>query len=368
MGDGAPPESRVDPGFWAGRRVFVTGHTGFKGSWLSLWLRHMGAEVAGYALAPPSDPNLFSLADVADGIIDHRADVRDLDTLSAAMRDHAPEVVFHLAAQALVRPSYDDPVETFSTNVMGTVNVLEAARSIGSLRAVVVITSDKCYENREHDRGYAETDAMGGHDPYSSSKGCAELVTASFRNSFFSTNRNAASIATARAGNIIGGGDWGTDRLIPDLMRAFAAGEEALIRYPDAIRPWQHVLDPTAGYLTLAQRLCESGPEFGEGWNFGPPPESERPVRHLVETMSTLWGDGAGWTLDSAETPHEAGYLKLNVTKSRARLGWRARLDLAGALEQTVAWYKGLADGGSARALTLQQIENYASDAPDAEG
>ncbi|GAB6052323.1 CDP-glucose 4,6-dehydratase [Magnetospira thiophila] len=349
---------RVDPTFWQRRRVLVTGHTGFKGSWLALWLDLMGAEVRGFALAPPSEPNLFTLAGVQDCLEHVHGDLRDLESISRAVREFRPEVVLHLAAQALVRPSYDDPVGTFGSNIMGTVHLLDAVRQCDSVRAVVVVTSDKCYDNQEWDWGYREIDPMGGHDPYSSSKGCAELVAAAYRDSFFIPGGRVA-LASARAGNVIGGGDWGLDRLVPDMVRAFASGETLRIRYPDAIRPWQHVLEPTSGYLLLAQHLVTDGAAFAQGWNFGPGPDSERPVRHLVERGVDLWGAGADWATENQPQPHEAHFLKLDTSKARGRLGWSPRLDLERSLTQTFQWYRAWRDGADLAALTRQQIKDF---------
>ena len=348
--------------FWRDKRVLLTGHTGFTGSWLALWLEEMGARVTGLSLDPPSQPNLFSLARVAEGIDHHHCDLRDLAASRTVVAEARPEIVFHLAAQALVRASYADPVGTLATNVLGMAHLLECCRGVAGLRAVVVVTSDKCYENREWDRPYAEGDAMGGHDPYSASKGAAELVTAAYRQSFFNPERHGEhgiGLATARAGNIIGGGDWGADRLLPDMIRAFEAGETVAIRYPAAVRPWQHVLDPLAGYLGLAERLWTDGPGYSEAWNFGPPPGNERPVRELVEKSTALWGAGAAWERDGRAAPHEAGFLKLDCAKAEARLGWRGRLDLDAALSLTLDWYKDQAGGGDARAMTCQQIRDF---------
>ncbi|MCB9987188.1 MAG: CDP-glucose 4,6-dehydratase [Rhodospirillales bacterium] len=352
----------VNAEFWRGRRVFLTGHTGFKGGWLSLWLRHMGAEVTGYALAAPGEPNLFTVADVARDMNSITGDVRDAAVLARAMRDARPEIVIHMAAQSLVRLSYAQPVETYATNVMGSVHLFEAVRASPGVRAVVNVTSDKCYENREQDYAYREDDAMGGFDPYSSSKGCAELVSAAYRNSFFPVAdyaRHGVAVATARAGNVIGGGDWAVDRLIPDMVRAFGAGEAVVIRAPDAVRPWQHVLEPLAGYLTLAQALYASGPEFAQGWNFGPDAQDARPVGYIVEKMAGLWGDGATWTLDARAQPHEAHLLTLDSGKAHEKLGWRGVWTLDAALERIVAWHKAHLAGADMRARTLGDIDAY---------
>lgn len=342
--------------FFHGKKVFLTGHTGFKGSWLTLWLRQLGAEVTGYALAPNTRPSLFELARVGEGITSHIADIRDLPTLQTALQQARPDIVIHMAAQPLVRESYRNPVDTYATNVMGTVHLLEAVRHTPGIRAVVNVTTDKCYENREWHWGYREDEPMGGHDPYSNSKGCAELVTAAYRNSFFSAS---TALATVRAGNVIGGGDWAEDRLIPDILRAISEGLPVMIRNPHAIRPWQHVLEPLSGYLRLAQRLCEDGPTHAEAWNFGPLDDDARPVRWIVEYLARAWGDGAQWEQDTGEHPHEATYLKLDCSKARARLGWRPRWDLAEALDRILAWQRAYLNGADLRQVTLQQIADY---------
>jgi CDP-glucose 4,6-dehydratase len=348
--------------FWKGKRVLVTGHTGFKGSWLSLWLQRLGAEIVGYALQPPSQPNLFEIARVAEGMSSLTGDIRDLSHLTAAMRDYRPQIVIHMAAQALVRPSYQDPVETYSTNIMGTVNVLEAVRHVGGVKVMVIVTSDKCYENKEWVWGYRESEPMGGHDPYSSSKGCAELITSAYLRSLFSKSdyaRHGVALASARAGNVIGGGDWAQDRLIPDVMRAFLASRPVRIRYPQAIRPWQHVLEPLAGYLVLCQRLWEAGPAYAEAWNFGPHDQDARPVVQVVDRLSELWGNGAAWEPDDDPHPHEAHHLKLDCSKAITRLGWRSRWGLEQALEATVAWYRVYQEGLEMRDFTLSQVSAY---------
>jgi CDP-glucose 4,6-dehydratase len=346
--------------FWAGKTVLVTGHTGFKGAWLALWLASLGARVAGYALKPPSDPSLWQLVEGKAGIDSTIADVRDRGRLSQTIRSFQPEIVFHLAAQSLVRPSYEDPVDTYATNVMGTVNLLEAVRHAAGIRAVVNVTSDKCYQNLETGQAYREDDPMGGRDPYSSSKGCAELVTMAYRASFFG-NPDAPAVASARAGNVIGGGDWAVDRIVPDMVRATAAGKAVLVRNPRAVRPWQHVLEPLCGYLQLAERLCSAPREFAEGWNFGSNEEDAVPVETIVASVARLWGPPASWTAAKGSHPHEANFLKLDSAKARTRLGWRTRLRLQTALEWTVEWYKKQAKGADARELTLAQIERYMS-------
>lgn len=350
--------------FWQGKRVLLTGHTGFKGSWLSLWLQSMGAHVIGYALAPSNKPNLFDVAETGKGMTSIIGDIRDLEHMRSVFNEHKPEVVFHMAAQALVRYSYVEPVETYSTNVMGTVNLLEAVRSTDSVRAVVNVTSDKCYENREWAWAYRENEAMGGYDPYSNSKGCAELVTAAYRNSYFHPEKyqeHGISLASARAGNVIGGGDWAEDRLIPDMIRAIAKGESVGIRNPNSIRPWQHVLEPLSGYLLLAQKLFEEGTTYAEGWNFGPNDEDAKPVQWIVESLTQAWGDEASWMLDDASHPHEAHYLKLDCSKAKARLKWQPRWRLTEAIEKICIWHKAQLTGADMQAMCLHQIKQYES-------
>ena len=347
---------------WRGRRVFVTGHTGFKGSWLCLLLEELGARVSGYALPPPTDPSLFDAAGLGGTVNSAIGDVRDYDALLAAMRAAAPEVVFHLAAQPLVRYSYAHPIETYATNVMGTVHVLEAARALGSVRAIVAVTSDKCYENREWVYPYRETDPMGGHDPYSSSKGCSELVIAAYRASYFPPARLAehgTAVASVRAGNVIGGGDWALDRLIPDIVRAFEAGESPSIRSPGSVRPWQHVLEALAGYLDIAERLLAGEARFADAWNFGPAEEDTQPVAAIVNRTAQAWGAESRWRDWRGDIPHEAGLLKLDCSKARAELGWRPTLTLDGAIESIVAWHKAVAAGEPAREVTLRQIRDF---------
>ena len=348
----------MNPAFWSGKRVFVTGHTGFKGSWLCLWLQSLGAEITGYALAPPTQPSLFEQARVNAGMRSILADIRDLPTLQQALQAARPEIVIHMAAQPLVRYSYRNPVETYVTNVMGTVHLLESVRNTPEVRAVVNITTDKCYENREWVWGYRENEALGGHDPYSSSKGCAELVTAAYRNSFFHTPGSAA-LATARAGNVIGGGDWADERLIPDILRAFERQQPVRIRNPHAIRPWQHVLEPLSGYLALAERLYEQGPTFAEAWNFGPSDDDAQPVQWLVEHMANHWGHGAHWLADSGAHPHEAHHLKLDIAKAKARLGWQPRWPLGVALQKTLEWHQAYLNASDMQQHSLQQIQDY---------
>jgi CDP-glucose 4,6-dehydratase len=347
----------VNPAFWNGRRVFVTGHTGFKGSWLTLWLQSMGARVTGYSLPPPTQPSLFDAARVGEGIESIISDVRDLPKLREAMGRAEPEVVLHLAAQPLVRHSYVDPVETYSTNVLGTVHVLEAVRATPSVKAVVSVTTDKCYENREWLWGYRESDRLGGRDPYSNSKACAELVTSAYRSSFFGKDSHVA-VASARAGNVIGGGDWARDRLVPDIIAAWELGRPTCIRSPHSVRPWQHVLEPLRGYLILAEKLCTE-PGFAEAWNFGPLEQDARPVQWIVKEMARLWGPDAKWDMDLGSHPHEAGLLKLDIAKASSRLGWRPALGLQEALKMIVEWSRARAAGKDVRELTLGQIEAY---------
>ncbi len=346
----------VNPDFWRNKRVFLTGHTGFKGSWLSLWLQSMDTQVVGYALAPPTNPSLFEIAGVGSGMTSIIGDIRDLTRLREVFAEYRPEIVIHMAAQPLVRYSYAEPVETYSTNVMGTVNLLEAARNTASVRAVVNVTTDKCYENREWLWGCRENEAMGGFDPYSSSKGCAELVTAAYRRSFFEPA--GIALASARAGNVIGGGDWAEDRLIPDFLRAIDAGVTLKIRSPQSTRPWQHVLEPLSGYLRLAEYLFIQGETFAEGWNFGPNDEDARPVRWIVERLAQMH-PGVNWECDEAPQPHEAHYLKLDSSKAKSRLGWQARWRLPAALQKTLEWHQAWRNGEDMQAVTLSQIAQY---------
>ncbi len=352
----------MNQAFWKGKKVFVTGHTGFKGSWLSIWLKNMGAELVGYALPPPSKPSMFDMAKIADGMTSIEGDVRDLEALKKAFKQYQPEIVIHMAAQALVHDSYRDPVTTYTTNIIGTMNVLEAVRHTESVRVVVSITSDKCYENVEWVWGYRENDRMGGHDPYSSSKGCAELLISAYRDSFFNPKdyqKHGVALASTRAGNVIGGGDWSGDRLVPDIMRAIMENEPVLIRRPHAIRPWQFVLEPLRGYLSLAERLWEEGPEYAEGWNFGPDIEEIQPVSWIVKYLTAHWGEDASWVLDKAEHPHEDHFLKLDTTKAKSLLQWTPALNLPTVLDWIVEWYKGYHSGECMRTVTEAQIEQY---------
>ncbi|TWO72530.1 CDP-glucose 4,6-dehydratase [Caenimonas sedimenti] len=353
-------ELSMDAGFWRGRRVFLTGHTGFKGSWLSLWLQQLGAEVLGFALEPPTTPNLFQEAKVAEGMQSVVGDVRDAQKVLAVLRAFRPEVVIHMAAQPLVRLSYEQPALTYETNVMGTVNLLEAVRASSGVRAVVNVTTDKCYENKEWLWPYREDEPMGGHDPYSSSKGCAELVTSAYRKSFLADA--GILVASARAGNVIGGGDWAADRLIPDILRAFEKSQTVIVRSPQATRPWQHVLEPLSGYMSLAARLCaEDGAQFAEGWNFGPKEDDAKPVSWIVDRMVAAWGGGTSWALDGRSHPHEANSLKLDISKARARLAWRPRWTLPESLDQIVSWHRHWLSDGDPREMTLQQIARYST-------
>lgn len=355
---------------WRGRRVFLTGHTGFKGGWLALWLAQLGAHVRGYALDPSTDPNFFTVARVGEVLEDIRGDIRDASRLETAMREFRPEVVFHLAAQPLVRRSYDNPIETYETNVIGTARVLDAVRRTPSICAVVSVTTDKCYENKEWAWPYRETDHLGGYDPYSSSKACAELVSAAFRQSYFPVDRmgeHGVALATARAGNVIGGGDWSTDRLLPDLVRGFLLCEPVRIRRPYAVRPWQHVLEPLCGYIRLAEKLMAGGAEaaqFATAYNFGPGEDDARPVRWIAESMARFWGDGASWIIDEDSGPHEAGYLRLDSSRARRDLDWSPHLSLETALEWLVLWYRNwwsnhLETNHEMQQLSLRQIAAY---------
>lgn len=354
--------ANVDPIFWEGKRVFLTGHTGFKGGWLSLWLTSMGAKVAGYALAPNTTPNLFDVFAI-DSLIEksYIADIRDLTSLQKIMFEVKPDVVIHMAAQPLVRYSYANPVETYSTNVMGTVNVLESSRAIDSVRATVVVTTDKCYENREWVWGYREIEPMGGYDPYSNSKGCAELVTSAYRQSYFSSPNSSNSVASARAGNVIGGGDWSSDRLIPDAIRAFEANKPLMIRNPLATRPWQHVLEPLSGYLILAQALYKQGSTFASAWNFGPRDEDNRSVKDVVELIIAGWNDPVYWEKEGAEQPHEANLLKLDCSKAQAKLGWIPKWGLETAVQKIIEWQRAYQARENMQKISLAQINYYMS-------
>ncbi len=347
--------------FWSGKKVFLTGHTGFKGGWLSLWLQQMGANVTGYSLPPPTDPSLFDSAHVGEGMASIIGDIRDKEALSRAMCDSSPEIVIHMEAPPLVLRAYADPVETYSTNVMGTVHLLEAVRRCADIRSVVIVTTDKCYENREWVWGYRENDPLGGYDPYSSSKSCSEFVTSAYRRSFFNPDRyseHRVAVASARAGNVIGGGDWSPGRLIPDVIRAFANGHPVTIRNPLAVRPWQHVLEPLRGYLILAEQLYRNGGKFADSFNFGPRDEDVKPVKWIVQEISRLIGKGV-WVTDQACNPHEAAHLKLDISKAADILEWHPVLDIENALGMTIDWVRGISQGRDARQLTIDQISSY---------
>jgi CDP-glucose 4,6-dehydratase len=347
----------MNRGFWQDKRVFLTGHTGFKGGWLALWLADMGASVHGYALTPPTEPNFFTVCNLQTQIKSSTiADIRDAETLTRAMQAAQPHIVLHLAAQPLVRYSYTAPVETYAVNVMGTVNLLEAVRQTPSVRVVLNVTTDKCYENREWVWPYRENEAMGGYDPYSSSKGCSELVSAAYRRSFLGPA--GIHLASARAGNVIGGGDWAADRLIPDFLRALDAGKTLTIRSPNATRPWQHVLEPLSGYLALAERLYTEGQGFADAWNFGPEESDARPVQWIVEHLCSQT-PGSAWQCDNAPQPHEANYLKLDSSKAKVKLGWRPRWTLQSALGRTLVWHHAWKRGADMAATSLEQIREY---------
>ena len=351
-------KGQVNPEFWKGKRVFLTGHSGFKGSWTSLWLQYLGANVKGYSLEPPTKPSLFKEANVAENMISEFENINDLSTLKSSMKSFNPEILIHMAAQPLVRLSYKDPIETYMTNVIGTANVLESARLCSNLKAIVSITTDKCYENKEWSWGYRENEPMGGHDPYSSSKGCAELVTSAYRRSFFNTN-DSAFLASARAGNVIAGGDWASDRLIPDILKAFEKGESVSVRNPLSTRPWQHVLEPISGYLVLAEMLFTEGEAFAEGWNFGPKDEDCKSVGWILEKMTQKWGKGAHWKLDDKNNPHEAGFLKLDCSKAAQKLHWLPQWDLDSTLDLIVNWHQSWLSEKNMKQQCLQEINNY---------
>ncbi len=351
--------SVIDPAFWQGKRVFITGHTGFKGSWLSLWLQQLGVQVKGYALPAPTNPSVFDLCDVASGMESEIADIRDLEQIKGSMASFAPDILIHMAAQPLVRHSYVDPVETYQTNVLGTVNVLEAARAVDDLKVIINITTDKCYQNNEWEWGYRENDPMGGDDPYSSSKGCAELVSAAYKKSFFDLAKKPKRIATVRAGNVIGGGDWAEDRLIPDILKSFEKAESVKLRNPHAIRPWQHVLEPLSGYLMLAEQLWNAGDDYLSAWNFGPHPDSMVPVGLIAESMASQWGGGAKVEMDAGHHPHEASILKLDISRALSHLGWAPKLSLQQALGLIIEWHKAYIENRDMREITLQQIKVF---------
>ena len=352
----------MNPDFWRGKRVLLTGHTGFKGSWLSLWLQSLGAQLVGYALEPPPGPSLFQIAAIGRGMNSVVGDIRDPVTLHDVFAEHRPEIVFHMAAQALVRHSYANPVDTYATNVMGTVHLLEAVRNTPGVKAVVNVTTDKCYENQEWIWPYRESDSIGGHDPYSNSKACSELVSSAYRSSYFSPDRyseHGVALATARAGNVIGGGDWATDRLIPDILAAFEKGLPVQIRHPEAIRPWQHVLEPLRGYLMLAEKLVTSGCEFAEGWNFGPNQEDTQSVSWIVNRVAELWGAEASWQFENFSQVHEAHQLKLDISKAKQRLKWHPGMHLDHSLELVLDWQKKYISGDEMKNVCLKQVQDY---------
>lgn len=350
----------IQKSFWRNKKVFLTGHTGFKGSWLSLWLSSLGAEVKGYALEPETTPSLFDEAKVIDTVISEIGDIRNLEQLEKSMAAFNPDILIHMAAQPLVRLSYIEPIETYETNVMGTVKVLEAARSCRNLKSIVCVTTDKCYENREWPWGYRENESMGGYDPYSSSKGCAELVTSAYRRSFM--QELGIGLASARAGNVIGGGDWAKDRLIPDILNAFEKGEPVIVRSPQSTRPWQHVLEPLSGYLMLAEQLYKSPERYAEGWNFGPHDDDAKPVSWILDAMVSKWGEGASWELDQNAHPHEAGFLKLDASKAKLRLRWQPTWNLNEALGRIIQWHQAWLNKEEMQIKCLNEINEYMRD------
>jgi CDP-glucose 4,6-dehydratase len=352
----------IDKNFWFNKRILITGHTGFKGSWLSLWLQSLGAQVIGYAHNPPTTPNLFDLAKVEEGIVSVIGDVRNFEALKKVFDEHKPEIVIHLAAQSLVKYSYNNPVETYSTNVMGTINLLEAVRQSQGIKVVLNVTSDKCYENREWIWGYREDEPMGGFDPYSNSKGCSELVTSAYRNSYFNPKLFAShgvALSSARAGNVIGGGDWADNRLIPDMLRAISKGNPVNIRSPNAIRPWQHVLEPLSGYLLLSQKMYESGAKYSGAWNFGPNDNDTRSVEWIANLLTDVWGQNASWKIDKEVHPHEAHYLKLDCTKAKTILNWEPKWSLTEAIHSICLWHKAYLKGDNIKSVCFKQIDDY---------
>jgi CDP-glucose 4,6-dehydratase len=352
----------INKDFWNKKKILITGHTGFKGSWLCLILNRLGSDIYGYALPPPNNPAMFVEAKIGELVTSHTGDIRDYDQLASFIQSVRPEIIIHMAAQPLVRESYKNPVETYSVNIMGTVNLLEAVRHTPGIRAVVNVTTDKCYENREWHWGYRENEPMGGYDPYSNSKGCSELVTSSFRSSFFNPNdyqKHGVALASARAGNVIGGGDWSDDRLIPDFIRAVTKGDKLKIRSPFAIRPWQYVLEPLNGYLMLAERLYTDGSKFAEAWNFGPDDRDVKTVEWIACRFCELWGEGASYNIDKDPQPHEASYLKLDCSKAKAELGWSPKLDLEKTMESIVEWYRAWENKNDMREISFQQIKSY---------
>ncbi len=352
----------IDASFWKGKKIFLTGHTGFKGSWLCLWLHSLGAEVTGYALDPPTTPSLYKLCGIHDLVQSKIADVRDGESLTRAMIAAQPDIIIHMAAQPLVRDSYNIPVETYAINVMGTVNLFEAVRKCRTVKAVINVTTDKCYENKEWVWGYRENEPLGGYDPYSNSKACSELVTAAYRSSYFNPAKYAehgVAVASARAGNVIGGGDWAVDRIVPDCIRALLKGEKVTVRNPKAVRPWQHVLEPLSGYLILAQKLCNEDAAYAEAWNFGPDDADARPVEWLVKALCAKWGQGASYGIDSSPQPHEAHYLKLDCSKAKNRLSWYPKWNLESAIDSIIDWTRAYQDRKDVKDICLQQIGKY---------
>ena len=349
----------IDQEFWLGKRVFLTGHTGFKGSWLSLWLNHLGSSVKGYALDPPTSPSLFNVAKISEVIDSQIGDIRDQELLYESMVKFNPDILFHMAAQSLVRRSYDEPVDTYEVNTIGTAKVLEVARSCPNLKAIIIVTTDKCYENVGFDKSYKETDPMGGYDPYSSSKGCAELVTSAYRSSFLKEQN--IGLASVRAGNVIGGGDWASDRLIPDILRSFDINEPVIVRNPKATRPWQHVLEPLSGYLVLAQKLYDNCDEYAEGWNFGPDEQDVQPVNWVLDKMISHW-PSSSWELDADSNPHEAGFLKLNISKAINRLKWKPIWELEKTLGKIINWHKAWKNQEDMSAVCISEINEYMKD------
>lgn len=352
----------INPDFWKNKKVLITGHTGFKGSWLSMWLMSLGADIKGFALAPHTEFSLYDECNLSQNMQSEFGDIRNYETLLSSIKAFNPDIVFHLAAQALVRHSYHHPRETYSTNVMGTLNVFEVIRTIGGVKVIINVTSDKCYENKEWVWGYRETDAMGGYDPYSSSKGCAELLTASYRQSFFHPRdyaQHGCALASVRAGNVIGGGDWSDDRLIPDTLKAFQKSESVLIRHPNAIRPWQHVLEPLSGYLMLAERLYANERDYAEGWNFGPLSKNEISVGEIVEMLANLWGENARWHVDLSAQPHEAHFLKLDCSKAISQLGWQPKWSIHEAVHKIVNWQKAWLNQQNMFDYCLSEIHQY---------
>lgn len=354
--------SKMNEAFWKGKKVFLTGHTGFKGSWFSIWLKSLGAQLTGYSLLPPTKPSLFEIAKVKECMTSIEGNILDLENFKKVIEKYKPEIIIHMAAQSLVHKSYENPHETYMTNVMGTVNLFEAVRQTKGIKVVVNVTSDKCYENKEQNIGYKEEDPMGGFDPYSSSKGCAELVTAAYRNSFFNLkdfSKHGVAISSVRAGNVIGGGDWASDRLIPDMVRAIFDSKALKIRNPNATRPWQHVLEPLSGYMLLAEKLWDEGPKYSETWNFGPNDSDIKPVSWVVERFIELWKDKVKWEMDNNSKPHEAQILKLDISKAKKKLNWQPKWNIESALEKTVSWYRAYKENKNMSEFSLAQIKEY---------